>query len=89
MKYWQVVAMTDMEEIPTLALKAEEIGLEVHSLGDPTGDTRCNFVHARPGFRIVDAPGNFCAKQGKRQNDCQQDSVDPHGKACRHTCACG
>ena len=23
MKYWQVVAMTDMEEIPALALKAE------------------------------------------------------------------
>ena len=34
MKYWQVVAMTDMEEIPALALKAEEIGLEGITLGD-------------------------------------------------------
>lgn len=34
MKYWQVVAMTDMEQIPALALKAEEIGLEGITLGD-------------------------------------------------------
>ncbi len=34
MKFWQVVAMTDMDQIPALALKAEEIGLEGITLGD-------------------------------------------------------
>jgi len=34
MKFWQVVAMTDMDQIPALALKAEELGFEGITLGD-------------------------------------------------------
>jgi len=34
MKYWQVLAMTDMDQIPTLARKAEELGFEGITLGD-------------------------------------------------------
>lgn len=34
MKFWQVLAMTDMDQIPTLALKAEELGFEGVTLGD-------------------------------------------------------
>jgi len=34
MKYWQVLAMTDMDQIPALARKAEELGFEGITLGD-------------------------------------------------------
>jgi probable F420-dependent oxidoreductase len=34
MKFWQVMALTDMEELPALCRKAEELGFEGMALGD-------------------------------------------------------
>src|SRR5258708_113541 len=34
MKFWHVIALTDMEELPVLCRKAEELGFEGVSLAD-------------------------------------------------------
>ena len=34
MKYWQVMALVDMDELPVLARKAEEFGFEGMALAD-------------------------------------------------------